>query len=250
MTGEEEEIVFGFNPALAILADGTRPVESVHLLIGGRGGRFVEAETLARSRGLRPRLLERAALDRLTGGGTHQGIAVRVGARVQPTWDTLLERLEERIDPLLLVLDGIEDPRNLGAILRCAEAFGVEAVILPRDRSAPLSSVAVKASAGAAGRVDAVRVVNLARALTELRDRGVRVVGLAGDAPRHLDAGSLAGPLALVLGGEGKGLRRLTKERCDELLAIPMRGGVGSLNVAVAVGIALYETRRGRDGQS
>ncbi|MBF0294382.1 MAG: 23S rRNA (guanosine(2251)-2'-O)-methyltransferase RlmB [Magnetococcales bacterium] len=250
MTGEEGEIVFGFHPALAILADGTRPVESVHLLIGGRGDRFAEAETLARARGVRPRLLERAALDRLTGSGAHQGIAVRVGVRVQPTWDTLLERLEERIAPVLLVLDCIEDPRNLGAILRSAEAFGAEAVILPRDRSAPLSPVAVKASAGAAGRLDAVRVINLARALTELRERGVRVVGLAGDASRNLETGSLAGPLALVLGGEGKGLRRLTRERCDEILAIPMRGAVGSLNVAVAAGIALYETRRGRDGQS
>ncbi|MBF0418233.1 MAG: 23S rRNA (guanosine(2251)-2'-O)-methyltransferase RlmB, partial [Magnetococcales bacterium] len=169
-----------------------------------------------------------------------------VGARVQPTWDALLDRLDGLEAPILLLLDGIEDPRNLGAIIRSAEAFGVEAVVLPRDRSAPLSGVAVKASAGAAERVDVIRVTNLARAMNELKEYGVRVIGLDGEAGATLQDGTWRGALAWVLGSEGQGLRRLTRERCDAVVAIPMAGGVGSLNVATAAGIALYETRRGR----
>ncbi len=241
----EGEIVFGFNPVLALLADAAGPVESVILLQGGRGERFREVELLVRERGLRPRFMERHALDRLTDGGVHQGVAVRVGVRMQPTWEALLDRLGEQVEhPLLVLLDCVEDPRNLGAILRSAEAFGVDAVILPRDRSAPLSSGAIKAASGAASRVDTIRVTNLARAMTELRDYGVHIVGLAGDGKPFLADAELHGSLALVLGGEGKGLRRLTRERCDEVLAIPMVGEVGSLNVSTAAGIALYEVRR------
>ncbi|MEO5331303.1 MAG: 23S rRNA (guanosine(2251)-2'-O)-methyltransferase RlmB [Magnetococcus sp. YQC-5] len=243
----EGDMVYGFNPALAILADATRPVESMLLLQGGQGHRFREAEVLARERGLRPRFVERQALDRLTGGAVHQGIVVRVGVREQPTWDRLLDRLQQQINPLLLLLDCVEDPRNLGAILRSAEAFGVEAVVLPRERSAPLSAVAIKASAGAAERVDVVRVTNLARAMMDLRNQEFRLVGLTGEAPRFLANADLQGPMALVLGGEGKGLRRLTRDRCDELLSIPMMGAVGSLNVATAAGIALYEVQRSRN---
>ncbi|MBF0212107.1 MAG: 23S rRNA (guanosine(2251)-2'-O)-methyltransferase RlmB [Magnetococcales bacterium] len=241
-------MVFGFNPVLAVLADGARSVESLLMLQGARSGRTREVERLAGERGIRPRFVERYLLDRFTEGGVHQGVALRVGVRVQPTWEMLLDRLEDRIDPVLLLLDGVEDPRNLGAILRSAEAFGVEAVILPRDRSAPLSSVAVKASAGAAGRMDTLRVTNLARAITELKDHGVRVLGLDGEAAMTIDGGQedWQGAVALVMGGEGQGLRRLTRERCDALLSIPMTGGVGSLNVATATGIALYELRRRR----
>ncbi|MBF0342070.1 MAG: 23S rRNA (guanosine(2251)-2'-O)-methyltransferase RlmB [Magnetococcales bacterium] len=242
------DVVFGVNPVLAVLGDGARPVESLSLLQGVRGGRLREVELLALERGVKPRFVERPALDRLAGGGVHQGVVLRVGVRVQPTWEGLLERLEERVDPVLVLLDGVEDPRNLGAILRSAEAFGVEAVVLPRDRAAPLSGVAVKASAGAAGRMDTVRVTNLARAMVELKHYGFRVIGLDGAAQDslHGSGADWRGPLALVLGGEGKGLRRLTRERCDGLLAIPMTGGVGSLNVATAAGIALYELRRRR----
>ncbi|MBF0628598.1 MAG: 23S rRNA (guanosine(2251)-2'-O)-methyltransferase RlmB [Magnetococcales bacterium] len=245
---DEAEVVFGFNPVLAVLADGARPVESLLLLQGVRSGRAREVEQLAGERGIRPRFVERPILDRFTGGGVHQGVALRVGVRMQPTWDNVLDRLETTPDPLLLLLDGVEDPRNLGAILRSAEAFGVMAVVMPRDRSAPLSGVAVKASAGAAGRIDTVRVTNLARAITELQDRGVRVLGLDGAAPLTIDdpQADWQGAMALVLGGEGQGLRRLTRERCDGLLAIPMVGGVGSLNVATAAAITLYECHRGR----
>lgn len=238
------DVVFGFNPVLAILADVDRPVESLFMVQGGRGGRFKEAESLARERGVRPRFVDRFSLDRLTGGAVHQGIVIRVGVRDQPSWERLLERLEEMENPLLLLLDCVEDPRNLGAILRSAEAFGVDAVIFPQDRSAPLSAVAFKASSGAAERVDAIRVTNLARAMLELKDYGVRIMGLSSEADQSLVDADLQGPLALVLGGEGKGLRRLTKDRCDGLLAIPMAGAVGSLNVSTAAGIALYEVRR------
>ncbi|MBF0437768.1 MAG: 23S rRNA (guanosine(2251)-2'-O)-methyltransferase RlmB [Magnetococcales bacterium] len=246
----EGDLVFGLNPALAILADASRPVESVVMLQGARGERFQEAERLVRERGLRPRFVDRPTLDRMIDGASHQGIVLRVGVRLQPTWDELLDRLEDRVDPVLLLLDNVEDPRNLGAILRSAEAFGVEAVVLPRDRTAPLSGVAIKVSSGAAERVDVVRVTNLARAMVELKERGVVLVGLDGEANRVLEDGALHGPLALVLGGEGKGLRRLTRERCDAMLSIPMVGGVGSLNVSTAAGIALYEVRRQRDHSS
>ncbi|GAB0058883.1 23S rRNA (guanosine-2'-O-)-methyltransferase RlmB [Candidatus Magnetaquicoccaceae bacterium FCR-1] len=246
----DAEVLFGFNPVLAVLSDPARPVESLWIVTGPHGNRMREVERLASERGIRPKFVERVVVDRLAGGATHQGVALRVGARVQPTWDDLLARLDGVVDPVLLLLDGIEDPRNLGAIIRSAEAFGVEAVILPRDRSAPLSGVAVKASAGAAERVDVIRVTNLARAMRELKAYGVRVIGLDGDAGTMLAGESWHGAVALVLGGEGRGLRRLTREHCDTVVAIPMVGGVGSLNVATAAGIALYEVRRRRAGES
>ncbi|MBF0263464.1 MAG: 23S rRNA (guanosine(2251)-2'-O)-methyltransferase RlmB [Magnetococcales bacterium] len=242
----EAEILFGFNPVLAVLTDPSRPVESLWIVTGQHGNRMREVERCASERGIRPKFVERVVVERLTGGATHQGVALRVGARVQPTWDDLLARLDGLREPVLLLLDGIEDPRNLGAIIRSAEAFGVEAVILPRDRSAPMSGVAVKASAGAAERVDVIRVTNLARAMNELKEYGVRVIGLDGDADATLGEEPWDGALAMVLGGEGRGLRRLTRERCDAVVAIPMVGGVGSLNVATAAGIALYAVQRGR----
>ncbi|MBF0613871.1 MAG: 23S rRNA (guanosine(2251)-2'-O)-methyltransferase RlmB [Magnetococcales bacterium] len=242
----EAELIFGINPVLAVLADRARPVETLLLQQGGRNPRLREVERLAGERAVRPRFVERMVLDRLCLGAVHQGVALRVGVRVQPSWEMLLERLAGMEEAVLLLLDGIEDPRNLGAILRVAEAFGVMAVVLPRDRSAPLSSVAVKASAGAAEQIDTVRVTNLARAIQELQLYGVRVFGLDGESPVRLDDGLKGwhGLVALVLGGEGKGLRRLTRERCDAVLAIPMVGAVGSLNVATAGAIALYELRR------
>ncbi|HHO68213.1 MAG TPA: 23S rRNA (guanosine(2251)-2'-O)-methyltransferase RlmB, partial [Gammaproteobacteria bacterium] len=146
----------------------------------------------------------------------------------------------------LLVLDGVQDPHNLGACLRSADAAGVHAVIVPRDRAAPLNGAARKVACGAADAVPLVRVTNLARTLRGLRDAGIWIYGAAGDAPQTLYEADLSGPLALVLGGEGKGLRRLTREHCDGLIAIPMAGSVSSLNVSVAAGICLFEARRQR----
>ena len=242
------DFVYGINPVLALLADLNRPIESISILKGGHGKRLLEAVSLARSRGLRPRFVDRVVLDRMTDAAVHQGIVARAGLRQQPTFNQLLEQIEQRNDALLLLLDSIEDPRNLGAVIRSAEAFGAMAVVLPKDRTAPLSSVAIKASAGAGERMDVVRVVNMARAIAELHNRGVHVYGLAGEGEGCLPNFPFSGSVALVLGGEGKGLRRLTREKCDALLAIPMGGLVGSLNIAVAASIGLYEVQRNRAG--
>ncbi|MEO5352417.1 MAG: 23S rRNA (guanosine(2251)-2'-O)-methyltransferase RlmB [Magnetococcus sp. XQGC-1] len=240
----DSDFVYGLNPVLALLQDAGRAVESITFLKGGHGNRLQEAIELARQRGLRPHFADRITLDRLSNHAPHQGVVARVGLRRQPSFDDILDRLQQQTAAILLLLDGIEDPRNLGAVIRSAEAFGAMAVILPRDRSAPLSSVALKAAAGAGERLDVVRVINLARAIGELQERGVRVYGLAAEGEESL-AEITFGPLvALVLGGEGKGLRRLTREKCDALVNIPMAGKVGSLNVAVAAGIGLYAVRR------
>jgi 23S rRNA (guanosine2251-2'-O)-methyltransferase len=148
----------------------------------------------------------------------------------------------------LLILDGIQDPHNLGACLRTADAAGVDAVILPRDRSAPLNATVRKVACGAAEFVPVVRVTNLARIMRAIRDRGIWVYGAAGEAESTLYQTDLSGPLALVLGGEGKGLRRLTREHCDGLVSIPLDGSVSSLNVSVATGVCLFEARRQRRG--
>ncbi|MBF0422958.1 MAG: 23S rRNA (guanosine(2251)-2'-O)-methyltransferase RlmB [Magnetococcales bacterium] len=248
MENHEKEFIFGINPVMAVLVAKERPIESMVALKGGRGDKFQQALDLARERGIRPRLVDRQVLDRLTGTASHQGLALRVGVRVQPSFEQLLQRIDPGAADLLVILDGVEDPRNLGAILRTAEAYGAVGVILPKDRAAPLSGAAVKAAAGAAERVDVVRVTNLARAMKALQERGVQMVGLAADAPDSLDLQPFSGTVALILGNEGKGLRRLTREHCDLLVSIPIQGATGSLNVAVACGIACHVCRHRQKG--
>jgi 23S rRNA (guanosine2251-2'-O)-methyltransferase len=192
----------------------------------------------------------RDRLDRLAGGTGHQGIAAQVNAPAalgEKALDELLTALEE--PPLLLVLDGVQDPHNLGACLRSADAAGAHAVIAPRDRAAGLTPVACKVASGAAESVPFIQVTNLARTLRHLRDGWqVRVVGTAGEAETLLYDADLTGPLALVMGSEEKGLRRLTREQCDLLVRLPMAGAVESLNVSVAAGVALFEAVRQRRG--
>ncbi len=214
---------------------------------GERGRRLL---ALAGTAGIPVELASRRRLDELAPGQRHQGVLA--WHRPSRPWDegrlwTLLEGLEA--PPLLLVLDGVQDPRNLGACLRSAEAAGAHAVVVPRDRAAGLTPSARKAAAGAAELLPLVQVTNLARCLRALQERGLWLVGLEADAPQTLYETDLRGPLALVLGGEGRGLRRLTRERCDLLAALPLRGAVSSLNVSVAAGIALYEALRQRGGR-
>ena len=241
-----ENLVYGIRPVLALLSDANRAVDTITFLKGSHGNRLQEAVDLSRQQGLRPRFVDRATLDRMTGHAVHQGVVAQAGFRKQPVFHDILDDVEQTEEALLVLLDGIADPRNLGAVIRSAEAFGAMAVVLPKDRSAPLSPVALKASSGAGERLDVVRVVNLARAIGELQKRGVHVYGLAGEGEHRLETFPFVGSVALVLGSEGKGLRRLTREKCDALLAIRMGGTVGSLNVAVAAGIGLYEVRRSR----
>ena len=178
--------------------------------------------------------------------GRHQGVVAKVSAALAlpHTLDGVLEGLSE--PALLLVLDGVQDPHNLGACLRVADAMGAHAVIAPKDRAAGLNPTVRKVASGAAETVPFITVTNLARTLRELQELGIWVVGTAGEAENDLFGMKLDGPLALVLGAEGEGLRRLTRENCDQLARIPMFGTVESLNVSVAAGICLFEARRQR----
>lgn len=192
---------------------------------------------------------DKAELDRLAQGSQHQGIVAQVrmaAAQNENALDALLEKLQE--PPFLLVLDGVQDPHNLGACLRTADAAGVHAVIAPKDRAVGLTPVACKVASGAAESVPFIQVTNLVRTLRQLRDAcNLWVVGLAGEAEQSLYQADLKGPLAVVMGSEEKGMRRLVREQCDVLLALPMKGVVESLNVSVAAGITLFEAVRQRD---
>ena len=234
--------VYGINPVLEALRAG----RVTALRVGSRGGgRMQELLTLAQQRGVRIQHVEQDVLERLARGGVHQGVVADVDEPVRDYGVEELVRTAAGV-PLLVVLDGIEDPHNLGAILRTADAAGVDGVVMQTRRSAALGGAAAKASAGAVAHVRIAQVVNIARALEELKEAGVWTVGLAGDAPLSYDAVDLTVPSAVVVGAEGSGLRRLVRERCDFVAAIPMRGRVESLNVSVAAGIVLFEAVRQR----
>ncbi len=221
----------------------------VELLVEqGRDDRRLKALVdLARERGVAVHARPREFLDKATGGMRHQGVIARY-RRGEALTEADLERLVAEAGPggLFLVLDGVQDPHNLGACLRSARAAGVTAVIVPKDRAVGITPVVRAASAGAADRVPLVRATNLARTLEMLKTNGVWVTGLAGEASGSLYVLDLTGPVALVVGGEADGLRRLTRDTCDHLAAIPMAGDVESLNVSVATGIALFEVLRQR----
>ena len=209
------------------------------------GGKLAELVRALSARGIAVERVGRADLDRLTDGAVHQGIVVEVAAAAEFSIGDFEALVLERGRALrLLVLDGVEDPRNLGACLRTADAAGIDAVVVPRDRSAKLTAAAVKTSTGATENVPVYRAPNLARALAWLKEAGVWVVGADAAAPKSLFETKLAPPVALVLGGEGRGVRRLTRDLCDELVFIPMRGSVESLNVSVATGVVLFELLR------
>jgi 23S rRNA (guanosine2251-2'-O)-methyltransferase len=253
MTAAAENLtpVIGINAVRAALSqDETRTgVRELWLERSRRDRRLSELVELARAAGVAVRQHDRTALDHASAGGNHQGALAWTEAPAARAEADLIQLLDAGPpDPLLLVLDGVTDPHNLGACLRCADGAGARAVIAPRDRACGLTATAVKVASGAAASVPFVQVTNLARTLAQLQDRGLWLVGLAGEAPASLFDLKLTGPLALVLGGEGKGLRRLTRERCDQLAALPMRGQVESLNVSVSAGIGLYEALRQRLG--
>jgi 23S rRNA (guanosine2251-2'-O)-methyltransferase len=202
---------------------------------------------LAKAGGVRVHHADAARLDGLAKGSRHQGVVAFV--EEAPPAGSLEEVLESAAEPpLLLVLDGVQDPHNLGACLRVADAMGVHAVIAPKDRAVGLSATVHKVASGAAENVPFIVVTNLARALRDLKDKGIWVLGATETGATTLFEARLSGALALVFGAEGEGLRRLTRETCDELITIPMLGQVESLNVSVAAGICLYEARRQRRG--
>ncbi len=243
----ERECIHGIHAIGALLRRSPERVESLAVLRGRRDQRLEELLQTARVNGIAVRECAREELDRLA-PGVHQGVVAQVRAATPLNesflLDTLLPNLSE--PALLLVLDAVTDPHNLGACLRSADAFGAHAVIVPRDNAAPLNATARKVASGAADVVPLVVVTNLARTLRALQQAGVWVVGAAGEAARALSTIDLRGAVALVMGAEGSGMRRLTREHCDHLAAIPMCGEVDSLNVSVATGVFLYEARRQR----
>jgi len=243
---KEQELIYGLHAVTAVLEGGGR-VHALWMLDSRHDERLTKVVALAEKAGVKVLRVPRAELDRITDGARHQGVAAQAdGAELRDEGGLapLLDRLNG--PPFLLVLDGVQDPHNLGACLRSANAAGVHAVIAPRDRSAGLTAVARKVASGAAEATPFFQVTNLARTLRELKDRNIWFVGLAGEAEQTLYELDLKGPIAIVMGAEGEGMRRLTKEHCDFLARIPMSGSVESLNVSVATGIALFEATRQR----
>jgi 23S rRNA (guanosine2251-2'-O)-methyltransferase len=243
------DVAYGIHPARVLLQRSPQRVRQVWLSSSrDAASRLQELRALALQSQIAVVDADDAQLDKLAAGERHQGVIVALAPRAGDPETQLEEALDALGDapPLLLVLDGVTDPHNLGACLRSADAAGVAAVIVPRDRAAGITPVVRKVAAGAAETVPLVQVVNLARTLRELKDRGVWLVGTSEDAPRTLYDLDLSGPIALVLGSEGEGMRRLTREACDELVSIPMAGAVESLNVSVATGVALFEAVRQR----
>ncbi len=250
----DTRILFGFHAVLSRMRQHATSIEEILIDRDRIDARMKDLLNLAEAAGVRTMQVDRARLDGLAGmNGRHQGVIARVIDTPIPykdIHDILESDLKE--PPFFLILDGVEDPHNLGACLRVADAMGVHAVIAPKDRAVGLNATVRKVACGAAETVPFIAVTNLARTIRELKDAGVFVVGTTLDAPKGMDAPTsllntkLDGSIALVLGAEGDGIRRLTAETCDALVTIPMFGSVESLNVSVASGICLYEVRRQR----
>jgi 23S rRNA (guanosine2251-2'-O)-methyltransferase len=242
--------VFGVQPVLELLRAGRRPVERLTVAEGAHEARLHEIIGLARASGVPVRRVPRAELQRLAAGANHQGVLATVAAARYLSSDELIERLAARVGteepPLAVVLDGVEDPRNLGAIIRTVECAGGDGVFVPERRAAGLTETVAKAAAGALEYVPVARASNVARLVEELKERGVWTVGTAADGAVAYNEWDWTQPCALLLGGEGEGLRRLVRERCDVLVRIPLRGHLSSLNVSVAAGVILYEALRQR----
>lgn len=243
----ETRLIHGFHAIIAKLRHAAKDVREINVAEGRQDGRMRDLLKLADTAGVRVIMVDNPRLDALAGNASHQGVVARVASQTQHVaLDDVLESLQETA--LLLVLDSITDPHNLGACLRVADAAGAHAVIAPKDKACGLNATAIKVASGAADTVPYVVVTNLARSIREMQERGIWVIGTAGEATRDIYAIDQKGPVAWVLGAEGSGLRRLTRETCDELARIPMHGSVESLNVSVSAGICLFETRRQRRG--
>ena len=250
------KVLFGFHAVGVRMRTAPESVLEVHVEASRRDARMRQFIERATEAGVRIIESDGLRLSRLCGGHAHQGVAARVREIKQVhSLDELLENLEEqqaalpvdqRTAPLLLVLDGVTDPHNLGACLRVADGAGAHAVIAPKDHAAGINATVAKVASGAAETVPYFMVTNLARTLNELKERNIWIVGTSDTATRTLYQADLTVPVALVLGAEGAGMRQLTAKTCDELVQIPMRGAVESLNVSVASGICLYEALRQR----
>jgi 23S rRNA (guanosine2251-2'-O)-methyltransferase len=241
------KVLFGFHAVTVRLKTAPQSITEIHVDATRRDARMRQFVQRAQDAGARLVDSDAERLAGLAGTPRHQGVV----ARVTPL--ALRHSLDEVLDgvagpPLVLVLDGVTDPHNLGACLRVADGAGAHAVVAPKDHAVGLNATVAKVASGAAETVPYLMVTNLARTLAELKERDIRVIGTSDDAERSIYDADFSGPVALVLGAEGAGLRQLTRNRCDELVRIPMRGAVESLNVSVAAGVCLYEALRQRRG--
>ena len=244
--GAGPEWVAGRNPVLEALEAGL-PVKTAYIADGAeRDDRLRDILKLAAAKGLALLQTTRMELDRLTGGAVHQGVALQLPAYQYAHPDDLIADALDAEAGLLVALDQVQDPRNLGAVIRSAAAFGAQGVIIPERRSAQMTAAAWKTSAGAAARIPVARATNLNRVLTQAAEAGFTVVGLAGEGAVDLDALAVDGPMLLVVGSEGDGLSHLVRKKCDQLVSIPITSAVESLNAGVAAVIALYEISRRR----
>lgn len=242
------DAVYGVHAVRALLERGEAPRE-LWVQEGGAATRLAELADQARALGTQVRPQPRETLDELAQGAAHQGVVAFCAPLVAEGEESLWLRLgawNRHEPPLLLILDGVTDVHNFGACLRSADAAGVHGVIVPKDKAAPLNATVRKVACGAAETVPVYQVTNLARAMARLKEHGVWITGTAGEAEVSLFEGDYTGPCALVMGAEGKGMRRLTREACDGLVTLPMAGQVSSLNVSVATGICLFEAVRQR----
>jgi 23S rRNA (guanosine2251-2'-O)-methyltransferase len=240
-----KRVLAGFHSVTARLRHAPESIEALYVDGARRDGRMQQLLDRAHAAGVRITVSDAERLQRMAAGSTHQGVVALAGeVELARSLDDVLATVDQQT--LLLLLDGVTDPRNLGACMRTAESAGAQALIVPRDRSASLTPVVAAAAAGAAETLPLIAVTNLARAMEEIRDAGVWIVGAAGEAERTLYEIDLTGPVAWALGAEGQGLRRLTREKCDWLARIPLQGQTESLNVSVATGVCLFETLRQR----
>lgn len=235
-------VIFGVNPVIEALRGERRTVERITIATGARISRFDELMQAARSAGVPVARQPSAALDRTAGTRSHQGVVAVVGSAKYAELDDVIARMAER--KLVVLLDGVEDPHNLGAILRTAECAGAAGVVVPARGQVGLTDTVAKTSAGALEHIPVARVTNLVQAMETLKEAGAWVAGLDAAAEKSYTEYDFEGPTALVFGGEGHGLRRLVRERCDVLISVPMFGAVSSLNVSVTVGVVLFEARR------
>ncbi|MHB8157481.1 MAG: 23S rRNA (guanosine(2251)-2'-O)-methyltransferase RlmB, partial [Desulfocucumaceae bacterium] len=238
-----DNIVVGRNPVREALRSD-RPVDKIICARDDRSGGMGELLSLAREKGVPVQSVDRARLDAISGGVRHQGIIAYIAARKYADLEDILNGAGEA--PFILLLDEINDPHNLGAILRTAEAAGVHGVVIPMRRSVSLTPAVARVSAGAVEHIPVARVTNMAQTIETLKEKGLWVVGADAGAPDLYWNAKLSGPLALVVGGEDKGLGRLVREKCDFLVKLPMLGKIGSLNASVAVALIIYEVLRQR----
>ncbi len=241
-------VIFGVNPVRELLRAGGEGLDELWLAEGARSPAVEELERKARDSGARVKHAPRPKLDRLAGADRHQGVVAVLSAdfRYAEVGDILARAKSRGEPPLMVILDGVEDPQHLGAIARSAVALGAHGVVIPKDRAVGVTGTVVKASAGVIERCLVVRVVNISRIIDELKEAGVWSVALAADGERELSAVDLKGPTALVLGSEGAGIRHLVKQTCDHVARIGMVGEVESLSVSAAASVALYEAARQR----